>query len=45
MKQNRKQKQEKKLIIMKKTIFEKEWGLFYFFQTSNVHSNKQKYKS
>jgi hypothetical protein len=29
---------------MKKTLFEKEWGVF-FLQTSNLHPNKQKYKS
>jgi hypothetical protein len=39
-KQNREQKKEKK-----KTIFEKKMSFVFFFQTSNLHLIKQKYKS
>jgi hypothetical protein len=39
-KQNREQKKEKK-----KTILEKKMRFVFFFQTSNLHLIKQKYKS
>jgi hypothetical protein len=38
-KQNREQKKEKK------TILEKKMSFVFFFQTSNLHLIKQKYKS
>jgi len=38
-KQNREQKKEKK------TILEKKMRFIFFFQTSNLHLIKQKYKS
>jgi hypothetical protein len=38
-KQNREQKKEKK------TILEKKMRFVFFFQTSNLHLIKQKYKS
>ncbi len=36
---------KKKLIIIFKNHFWKRMRFIFFFQTSNVHPNKQKYKS